>query len=211
MTPMEEKGLLRGGVLLILLALARVAFSGFQGPPVLTGPTEDQLSGLMEKAQEEREASDRASTPLGSDEKVDPNRAGARELDRLPGVGPSLAETLVRHRETKGGFQTPEDLLAVSGIGPATLERIRAHLDFSRGIPLEVRKTSREASLQVDLNRAGREELESLPGIGPALAGRILESRSRDGPFRTVEDLLRVPGIGPATLERLRSLTRVGR
>ncbi|MGW8267064.1 MAG: ComEA family DNA-binding protein, partial [Longimicrobiales bacterium] len=64
---------------------------------------------------------------------------------------------------------------------------------------------------RLDLNRAGLEELQGLPGIGPALAARILESRSREGPFGTAEDLLRVPGIGPAKLALLRPLVRVAR
>lgn len=47
--------------------------------------------------------------------------------------------------------------------------------------------------------------LETLPGIGPALAARIVAAR----PFHDVDDLLRVRGIGPATLERLRSAVRL--
>jgi len=61
----------------------------------------------------------------------------------------------------------------------------------------------------LDLNRAGLVELETLPGIGPALAQRIVEHRARVGRFGTLEDLLEVSGIGPATLERLRPLARV--
>jgi competence protein ComEA len=58
---------------------------------------------------------------------------------------------------------------------------------------------------RVDLNRAGPEELESLPRIGPTLAGRIIEDRERRGPFASVEELARVRGIGPATIAALRS------
>lgn len=56
----------------------------------------------------------------------------------------------------------------------------------------------------VDLNAATAEQLESLPGIGPARAATIIEWRELNGGFRAVEDLLQVSGIGPATLERLR-------
>lgn len=58
--------------------------------------------------------------------------------------------------------------------------------------------------LPVDLNTADVRALEALPGIGPALAARIVEHRTRHGRFRRLEDLLEVPGIGPRTLERLR-------
>jgi competence protein ComEA len=54
----------------------------------------------------------------------------------------------------------------------------------------------------LDLNRATAAELEALPGIGPALAGRILEHRAAQGPFREVRGLLEVPGVGEKTLER---------
>lgn len=52
----------------------------------------------------------------------------------------------------------------------------------------------------VDVNRATDTELERLPGIGPALAAAIVEWRSTNGPFATIEELLDVPGIGPAKL-----------
>jgi helix-hairpin-helix protein len=56
----------------------------------------------------------------------------------------------------------------------------------------------------IDINRAGREELMGLPGIGPALADRILADRAARGAFPQPGALLRVPGIGPRILERLR-------
>lgn len=54
-------------------------------------------------------------------------------------------------------------------------------------------------SFRLDLNDATAEELEGLPGIGPALAAHILERRAELGSFRTEEDILSVPGIGEAT------------
>ena len=61
----------------------------------------------------------------------------------------------------------------------------------------------------VDLNVATAEELDTLPGVGPATAAAILEHRSTNGPFTSVEDLLDVPGIGEAKLEQLRDLVTV--
>ncbi len=57
--------------------------------------------------------------------------------------------------------------------------------------------------IRVDPNTAGADELQVLPGIGPALAGRILADRAANGPYATPRDLLRVSGIGPATLRRI--------
>lgn len=61
----------------------------------------------------------------------------------------------------------------------------------------------------VNLNTATQAELELLPGIGPALAKRILEFRGANGKFSTVEQLDKVKGIGPRTLEKLRPLVSV--
>ena len=60
----------------------------------------------------------------------------------------------------------------------------------------------------VRINSAGVSELQQLPGIGPALAQRIVETRSR-GRFTSTEDLLRVPGIGKAKLANLRDYVEV--
>ncbi len=61
-----------------------------------------------------------------------------------------------------------------------------------------------------DLNRAGPRQLEAIPGIGPSIAGRILEYRERNGPFTSVDELRKVSGIGPKTYERIKPYLRVG-
>lgn len=60
----------------------------------------------------------------------------------------------------------------------------------------------------VRINSASASELQQLPGIGPALAQRIVETRSR-GRFSSADDLLRVPGIGKAKLAKLRNYVEV--
>lgn len=61
----------------------------------------------------------------------------------------------------------------------------------------------------INLNTAGVEELDTLPGIGPATARAIIEERGRRGRFDSVEDLLDVRGIGEAKLAEIRPLVRV--
>jgi competence protein ComEA len=65
------------------------------------------------------------------------------------------------------------------------------------------------AARRVNINTATREELERLPGIGEALAERIVEHRERYGPFRRTEHLLVVRGISESRFEQLRALVTV--
>jgi competence ComEA-like helix-hairpin-helix protein len=58
--------------------------------------------------------------------------------------------------------------------------------------------------MPLDVNLASAADFERLPGVGRALAARIVDARTRDGPFGSVDDLRRVRGVGEATLERLR-------
>ncbi len=61
----------------------------------------------------------------------------------------------------------------------------------------------------IDLNSAGAAELESLPGVGPAIAQRIIDWRETNGQFTSTEELMEVSGIGPATYEDLRDRVTV--
>ncbi|MDP9329149.1 MAG: helix-hairpin-helix domain-containing protein [Actinomycetota bacterium] len=56
----------------------------------------------------------------------------------------------------------------------------------------------------VNINTASETELEALSGVGPVLAGAIIQYRTEHGPFASIDDLVDVSGIGPSTLEELR-------
>ena len=63
---------------------------------------------------------------------------------------------------------------------------------------------------KMDINQAGLDELEKLPGIGPELAGAILTYRSEHGMFAAIENVMDVPGIGPGKFEKIKELIEVG-
>ncbi|MEX1041544.1 MAG: helix-hairpin-helix domain-containing protein [Pirellulaceae bacterium] len=89
-------------------------------------------------------------------------------------------------------------VVVLLGLGRTLYDQTRSQrvVDIETAAPFEIR-------YQVDINVASWDELAQLPGIGEVLAGRIVESRQQDGPFRDNTDLERVRGIGPRTMQRL--------
>ncbi|MGD8699331.1 MAG: helix-hairpin-helix domain-containing protein [Gemmatimonadales bacterium] len=219
MTEGEVKALLASALLVILSALGRLLLSPdaaeVSGEGLRATGGLDSALAVAESAYSE---SERRREPLGEAERIDPNSASEIELDRLPGVGPALARSIVRSRERDGPFRSLDDLRRVPGLGAKKVEQLAAHtalaaVDGRRGSLAGGDRLRGSGSMprheRVNLNRATAEELEILPGIGPAKASAIVRWRSEHGRFRKLEDVLGVPGIGPATLERLRALVVV--
>jgi competence protein ComEA len=120
-------------------------------------------------------------------------RAGAR-------VGDALAAA--------GGASEDADLTAVNLARPV-VDGEQIHVP-APGEPARAAPAARPAEPAapsvVNLNTATLADLDALPGIGPVLAGRILDWRAEHGAFTLVEELGEVAGIGPALLERLNDL-----
>ena len=96
---------------------------------------------------------------------------------------------------------TLQTLLSTAGVVPAA--------DLSH-IELYVPEAGQTASIQkIDVNRAEPWLLEALPGIGEVLAQRIIDYRSQNGPFKTIEGLLRVSGISQGTLDEIKDYITV--
>ena len=149
---------------------------------------------------------------------LDLNQADRAQLLQLPGVGDNLAGRIVVYREQHRGFHDVDELRNVGGIGPKMMERLRPLLyvtpldgDETVGPAHEIRQKQPPMvfsdkdlpTKRIDVNRAGPDELRKLPGIGPKLSQRIVETRQKKA-FQSANDLRRVPGIGPKILERLR-------
>lgn len=137
----------------------------------------------------------------------DLNTATRADLMRVPGIGPALAEQIVRHREEHGPFATFQSLDEVPGIGPKKLESFSAYL-YVAGQPAGQIQPAIGGALpkpaKINLNTATQAELESLPGIGKVYAENILRRRQEVGKFRGWNDLLAVPGIGAKRLENIK-------
>ena len=204
---------------------------GTTAGPVAAGVVAPDLAGgdLVRQAALSRQA-EAAQRPLGPGERVDVDRATEVELERLPRVGKRLAERIVADRQANGPFGSLAGLGRVSGISAGLLHTLAPHVSFGGSVPPAAvvstfsvlpRQAAASASQpagasparqsragcadQVAVNRATREELTCLPGIGAALADRIVAERDAHGPFRDVADLARVRGLGPSRIERLKA------
>jgi competence protein ComEA len=114
---------------LIVAALALVALASGRPPPKAVS---------MLRAAPNR-ASSVAVRALREGESLDLNRAVLGDLLLLPGVGPKLAQRIIDERMRRGGYRRVEELLAVKGIGPATLVRL------SRFVRVSAEPTDRAA------------------------------------------------------------------
>jgi competence protein ComEA len=156
---------------------------------------------------------------------TDLNRADRAQLEQVPGIGPGLAKRIDDHRRDKGPFRSVEELRQVRGIGPATLDKVRAYLHVETppepsleplvlerrsppASPTLAARTAATGKLQpgdppIDVNAADAADLVRIPGVGPVTAQNILAARA-DRLFSSVNDLDRVKGIGAKTLEKIR-------
>lgn len=103
------------------------------------------------------------------------------------------------------------DYATVDSVFTESTRQLYAHLaaDPPSTSEISTSKTAPAPAGLININTAGATELQRLPRIGPAIAGRIMEYRASRGGFRKIDDLMNVAGIGPRTLDQLRPLVTV--
>jgi competence ComEA-like helix-hairpin-helix protein len=219
LTPDEARALAFIGGLVFLSAVVRVVD---RPRPVTSDLPAVDVTALEAASRDALEGSQRTVPPLAAGEKLDPNRAEAADLMRLPRARRNVVDAIVAERDRGTRFETWADLDRVPGVGQVTLDAWREHLTLRAAPPASGRQragavgggdaagTAQESPAPLDLNRATAAELERLPGVGPALAKRITAHRDSVGVFESVDELERVKGIGPALLARLRPHVRTG-
>ena len=120
------------------------------------------------------------------------------QLDRTLTPASSLAAP--RSEDGAPSAPSPEPAPRRSRRGTAPSESPRP-----RSAPTDV------PSDTIDLNRATTDELTRLPGVGPALARRIVDLRAAEGPFTQIDDLERVRGMSVRKVEQLRALVTIAK
>jgi competence protein ComEA len=152
-----------------------------------------------------------------SQQKWDPNTATQAELELVPGMGPKLATNILEARKTKN-IESLEDLGKIKGFGPQRVSLMGPWLQFphaKEGNPEQgtnlfgasdvlKHEAKTYSPKRMDPNLASAEELETIPGIGPKLARKIISERQIKK-YDSLEDLVRVNGIGPNNIEKLRT------
>lgn len=203
-TPTERRTLTLAVGLLALATAGRLLLApgraDFAWSPSSTPRATESVGATRTAVDDTLARAAEAARPLAPGETIDVNRADAVQLQRLPGVGPARAAAIVRERDASGPFASAVDLERVAGIGPGMIERW-AGIAVAGG---SQRRARPPRSTRIDLNRALPKELEQITGIGPELARRIVDARTRRGRFESIDDLLDVSGIGPKTLEIVR-------
>ena len=146
------------------------------------------------------------------------NAADSATLQTIVGIGPAKARAILEYIERNGPFRSIYEVTKVSGVGPSTLANIR-QAGFCAGEsggdgPQPTASPSDEAAEErgdedaqggcTDINTADSRALESIVGIGPSKARAIQEHISRNGPFRSIDQVVRVRGVGPSTLANIR-------
>jgi competence protein ComEA len=105
--------------------------------------------------------------------------------------------------DAAGGAEN-DDALASVNLARILVDGEQVHLNTD-GAP----ETSSSGDAFISLNQASASEFETLPGVGPVLAQRIVAWRTTNGPFRSIDELGEVSGIGNAILEQVRPLLRL--
>ncbi|KAM9306888.1 endonuclease/exonuclease/phosphatase family domain-containing protein 1 isoform 1-T1 [Pholidichthys leucotaenia] len=151
------------------------------------------------------------SNILVNQERLNINTATEEELMTLPGVNRAVAQNIVEYRDCIGGFKKVEDLALVSGVGATKLEAIKLEIcvssrtGSSQHSPSSLRRDpDHGAGAGMNINTATPAQLVSIRGITEKTAKNIMSYRAEHGPFKSVEDLVRVRHINGSLLDRIR-------
>ncbi len=184
----------------IFLSLALGLFFFLTGPT----PTGKEFSRIRAEEGKSNPAPEEGQVMVEVDGSV--NQKGMVQVES----GSSVVEVLEKAGGIKGEISLPPEALAMK-VEKSLRLRVVPEGEGKGRVSLEplAPPQLKVLSIPIPLNTAGEEELDTLPGIGPATAQAIVEYRETHGKFSSPEDLLKVPGIGPKKLAALRPHIRI--
>uniref|UniRef100_A0A3Q4N0Q7 Endonuclease/exonuclease/phosphatase family domain-containing protein 1 n=1 Tax=Neolamprologus brichardi TaxID=32507 RepID=A0A3Q4N0Q7_NEOBR len=148
---------------------------------------------------------------LVNQERLNINIATEEELMTLPGVNRTVARNIVQYRDCIGGFKKVEDLALVSGVGATKLEVIKLEIcvssrtSSSQHSPSSLRKDlDSQLYTGMNINTATPAQLMSIRGITETIAKNVVSYRAQHGPFKSIEDLVKVKHINSSLLDKIR-------
>jgi competence protein ComEA len=218
----QRRGILLLAALLVIVVLGRIAWTKLSEPEAIDfdapAPYIAEEDSTFKK-KKGKEPSDfpkaRVKKQMPAPGSIDLNKAAPSDLEKLPGIGPTFSQRIVRYRDAIGGFDSVAQLQKVYGLPPETYENVKSVFYLSSKPEKaseeekiftkdSVEQRSEEAvELQViDLNQADSAALDQLPGIGPVLSARIVKFRERLGYFTSKDMLELVYGFSEENREK---------
>jgi DNA uptake protein ComE-like DNA-binding protein len=135
----------------------------------------------------------------------DPNTIGISDWTRM-GVKEKTAKTITRFREKGGKFRTAADLDKIYGMSPALAQQIKPFVRFTAkdsATRKNFHPIKKKLPASIPINTADSLAWESLPGIGPKLAGRIINFRNRLGGFYAIGQVAEVYGLQDSVFRKI--------
>ncbi|XP_026757044.2 endonuclease/exonuclease/phosphatase family domain-containing protein 1-like [Galleria mellonella] len=135
-------------------------------------------------------------------EQMNVNTATEEQLMTLPDVSRQLAQEIVRHRKVIGGFKKVDDLALVSGLGAEKLELLRPEICVKKQLSRASSCTQSLDSVRItgesklcSVNSSSVFQLQCVPGLNQEIAANIVDYRNKKGPFKSLDDLIKVRGM----------------
>lgn len=150
------------------------------------------------------------------------NTATVEQLMTLQGITRQIAQSIVDYRTAIGGrFQRVDDLALVSGIGAEKLEKIRPEICVKKKLgsingSIQSSRTPsmdsvvsesqpREQKIILNINTASIFQLQQINGMNQEIAAKVIDYRIKKGPFKSLDDLIKIKGLSHARLGAVRT------